>query len=379
MTMFRFTDAVMLDGSVNVTDRGLVAVAKAARTGIQDYLGSEVGRPDLPVVRVYRPADEVFSADALASFSHAPITMDHPPEMVTPENWDNYAVGEVSTAAGVDKKWVSLPLIVKAKNAIDAVQGGKNQLSAGYSCKLDWTPGVDETGQAFDAVQRNIVINHVAIVDAARAGNEARIGDEKRVWGASPMQPATGQPGDAPITQTDNKEQPMSNVTIVLGDKAVQVAATDAPAVEAFKADTAKKFDEAVAAHDKAIAAKDAELAAKDAEIDALKGKVLEGAALDAAVAARGDLIATAKIIAPNVKTDGVADADIRKAVVIDRRGDSVKDKSQAYFDAAFDILAEDADTVDPVRNHIIQTPIGDKSNDAHANYLSRMTDRKEA
>lgn len=374
MTTLRFIDAVTLDGAVNVTDRGLVAVAKAARTGVQEYLGSEVGRPDLAVVRVYRPADEVFADAALASFSHAPITLDHPTEMVTTANWDSYAVGEVSTAAEIDRKWVSLPLIVKSSVAIDAVRSGKRQLSAGYSCRIDWTAGTSDDGEAYDAVQRNIVINHLAIVDAARAGPEARIADDKKVWGASPI-----LPGGSPASTMDNKENLMSTVNVVLGDKAVAVVAADAPAVEAFKADAAKKLADAQASHDAAIDAKDAELAAKDAEIDALKSKVLEGAALDAAVAARGDLIATAKSIAPNVKTDGIADADIRKAVVIDKRGDAVKDKSQAYFDAAFDILAEDADKVDPVRLSIVNNPVNDTATKAHAGFLDRMTNRKEA
>ena len=171
----------------------------------------------------------------------------------------------------------------------------------------------------------------------------------------------------------------MSTVNVVLGDKAVAVAAADAPAVEAFKADAAKKLDDAKAAYDEAIAAKDADLAKKDAEIDALKAKVLDGAALDAAVAARGDLIAKARAIAPDVKTDGLSDADIRKAVVTAKLGDAVKDKAEAYIDARFDILAEDAEKVDPVRNVIIQTPVGDGINNAHAGYLARMTGRKEA
>lgn len=373
--MLRFTDALTIDGSVNVTDRGLVALAKAARTGIQEYLGSEMGRPDLPIVRVYRPADEVFHADALASFSHAPITMDHPAEPVTPDNIKQYEVGEVSTAAKVEGGWVSLPLIVKHRDAIDAVKSGKNQLSAGYSCQIDWTPGTTDEGQSYDAVQRHIRINHLAIVDAARAGPEAKIGDS---WGAAPIK--AGKPdatGDAPITQTDNKEKPMSTVNVVLGDKVVAVAATDAPAVEAFKADAAKKFDEAAASHDAAVAAKDTELAAKDAEIDDLKAKVLDGPALDAAVAARGDLIAKARGIAPDVKTDGLSDADIRKAVVTAKLGDAVKDKADAYIDARFDILAEDAAKVDPVRFTMSQEPT--KIVDNHAAYLARMTGKKEA
>ena len=374
MTMLRFTDALTLDGSVNVTDRGLVTVAKAARTGIQEYLGSEVGRPDMGVVRVNRSTKEVFSEDALASFSHAPITLDHPSEMVTPDNWDDYAVGEVSTAAEISGRWVSLPLIVKAKRALDAYNDGKRGLSGGYTCQLDWTPGINEYGEAYDADQVNIRINHVAICDAGRAGPEARIGDDKKVWGASPI-----QAGDAPITQTDKKEPSMSTVTVVLGDKAVAVAVADAPAVEAFKADAAKKLSDAEAAHDAAIAAKDAELAKKDAEIDDLKGKVLDGAALDAAVAARGDLIAKARGIAPDVKTDGLSDAEIRKAVVTAKLGDAIKDKADAYIDARFDILAEDAEKIDPVRLSIVNNPVTDTAHKAHAGYLDRMTNRKEA
>lgn len=378
MEMFRFTDAVTFDGALNVTDRGLVALAKAARTGVQDYLGSEVGRPEMPVVRVYRPADEVFADAALASFSHAPITMNHPPEMVTPDNWDSYAVGEVSTAAEIDRKWVSLPLIVKAKEAIDAVNGGKNQLSAGYACELDWTSGATDDGQPYDAIQRNIRINHLAIVDAARAGPEARIGDGEglaqapaKVWGANPI-----QTGGSPAIHQADKGASMSLLNVVLGDKAVQVAAADAPAVEAFKADAAKTLADAQAGHEKAVAAKDAEIAKKDAEIDALKAKVLDGAALDAAVAARGDLIAKAKSIAPDVKTDGLSDADIRKAVVTAKLGDAVKDKAEAYIDARFDILAEDADKVDPVRFQMANQPVVDADTSAHAAYLARMTKR---
>lgn len=377
MEMFRFTDSLMLDGSVEITDRGLITLAKAARTGIQEYLGSEVGRPDLPVVRVYRPASEVFADAALASFSHAPITVDHPPEMVTPDNWDEYAVGEVSTGAQIDKKWVSLPLIVKSQRGLDAYNEGKRGLSGGYSCKLDWTAGTTEDGEAYDCRQTNIVINHVAMCDMGRAGSEARMGDGKTVWGASPIQ--AGHPaktGDAPITHKD-KELSMSTVNVVLGDKAVAVAVADAPAVEAFKADAAKQLADAKAASDAAIAAKDADLAKKDAEIDALKAKVLEGPALDAAIAARGDLIVKAKQIAPEVKIDGLSDADIRKAVAIAVRGDAIKDKSQAYFDCAFDILAEDAGKVDPVRTALDQEPA--KIVDSHAAYLARMTGKKEA
>lgn len=353
----QFTDTVAVSGTRRTADGYLVAEARSVRTGIQLYAGHEVGRPEMSTVRVYRAADQVFAADSLQSFTHAPVTMDHPPEAVTADNWKELAVGEVSTAAKKDGEWVHLPLILKDAAAIQAVESGKRELSAGYSCELVWGDGVAPDGQAYDAQQSNIKINHLAVVDKARAGSKARIGDGV-AWGASPIE---DQSGLAPITK---EKDAMSDAlkTVVLGDKAVQVAVSDVAAIEAYKVDAAKKLTDAEAAHaakladthkvhtaaieakDKDLAAKDADLAKKDAEIDALKGRIVDGAALDALVAARADLVATAKAIASDVKTEGLTDADIRKATVVAKLGDAaVKDKAQAYIDARFDILAEDA------------------------------------
>jgi hypothetical protein len=104
----------------------------------------------------------------------------------------------------------------------------------------------------------------------------------------------------------------------------------------------------AATAHQTSLAVKDADLAKKDAEIDSLKGKVLTDAALDTRVQARADLLTVAKAIHDGDYT-GKSDDDIRKAVVQAKVGDAaIKDKPQAYIDARFDILAEDAKK-DPV------------------------------
>ncbi|WP_148934667.1 DUF2213 domain-containing protein, partial [Escherichia coli] len=50
--------------------------------------------------------------------------------------------------------------------------------SAGYRCIVDWTAGLTDAGEPYDAVQRKIRINHVAFVDRGRAGAECRIGDD---------------------------------------------------------------------------------------------------------------------------------------------------------------------------------------------------------
>lgn len=373
----KFVDAAPIAGTRRTADGYLVAEVRTARTGIQDYAGYEVGKPDMPVVKVYRPADQVFAKDSLGSYAHRPVTNDHPSEAVTADNWRDHAVGQIGDEVARDGEFVRIPLIVMDAAAIKAVEDGKRELSAGYTCDLAFESGTTPEGQAYDAIQRNIKINHVAIVSHGRAGSQARIGDGA-AWGASPFEDKTGL---APITMSE-KGDIMSDAlkTVVLGDKAVQVAVADVAAIEQFKADSAKALADAKAAHETAIAAKDGEIAKKDAEIDGLKGKVLDGAALDAAVQVRGDLIAKAKAIAADVKTDGLTDAAIRKAVVVAKLGDAMKDKPEAYIDARFDILAEDAAGSDQVRDAIAGLkPVKDTRATAQASYVGRLTGRQSA
>lgn len=332
----QFTDAVTVSGTRRTADGYLIAEAKSVRTGIQLYSGDEVGKPEMQVVRVYRPADQVFADASLQSFTHAPVTMNHPDEAVTSDNWKELAVGEVSTAAKKDGEWVHLPLILKDAKAISAVEDGKRELSAGYTCELVWGDGVTPDGQEFNATQTNIKINHLAIVDRARAGSQARIGDGAS-WGASPF---TSDHNPKKETIMTLKTVTVDGIPVEVTDQGAVVIATLQKRLD----DANAKMSTADAAHLAAIAAKDAELAKKDAELDATKGKVLSDADLDKRVQDRADLIAVATVIAKDVKTTGLSDAAIRKAVVAAKLGDAaIAGKADAYIDARFDILAEDA------------------------------------
>lgn len=332
----QFTDAVTVSGTRRTADGYLIAEAKSVRTGIQLYSGDEVGKPDMQVVRVYRPADQVFADASLQSFTHAPVTMNHPDEAVTADNWKDLAVGEVSTAAKKDGEWVHLPLILKDAAAISAVQSGKRELSAGYTCELVWGNGVTPDGQQFDAMQTNIKINHLAIVDRARAGSQARIGDGAS-WGAAPFIPDHNPKKETIMTL---KTVTVDGIPVEVTDQGAVVIST----LQARLADANTKAEKADAAHAAALAAKDAELAKKDAELDATKGKALSDADLDKRVQDRADLITVAKAIAKDVKTEGLSDAAIRKAVVVAKIGDAaIAGKPDAYIDARFDLLVEDA------------------------------------
>jgi hypothetical protein len=173
-----FTDSVNIAGATRITKDGfLVASARVARVGVQEYSGASIGKPDMGMVRVYRSEKEVFDTAAMASLAHRPITLDHPDDFVTAGNWKSLAVGDTGGKVVRDGDHISLDLALMDQAAIDAVRTGKRQLSVGYSCILEFIPGIATDGQSYDAIQREIRANHIAIVDAARAGPACRIGD----------------------------------------------------------------------------------------------------------------------------------------------------------------------------------------------------------
>jgi len=375
----QFVDAAPIAGTRRTADGYLVAEVRTARTGIQDYAGFEVGKPDMPIVKVYRPADQVFSKDSMGSYAHKPVTNDHPAEAVSATNWKDLAVGQIGDEVARDGEFVRIPLVVMDAAAIKLVEDGKRELSAGYVCDLAFEAGVAPDGQAYDAIQKDIRINHVAIVQNGRAGSKARIGDGAISWGV------------APVTndQQPEKEKIMTLKTVTVDGIPVEVTdqgATVIGTLQSRLADANTKFADAEKAHQTAIAAKDAELAKKDAEIDALKAKVLDEKALDAKVQARADLISLAGKIAKDVKTEGLTDAEIRKAVVVAKVGDAaIKGKPEAYIDARFDILADEAKaTADPVRGALLNRDTTIKPTDnGQAAYEQRLADawkpKKEA
>jgi len=371
----QFTDAVTVAGTRRREDGYLVADARIARTGIQTYLGVEVGKPDMALVKVYRPGTEVFADATLKSAAHRPVTNDHPAEPVTSENWRQHAVGQTGDEISGEGIFIRVPLMVSDEAAIKDIEAGKQELSAGYTCDLEFTAGTTSTGEAYDAIQKNIRINHVAIVQRGRAGPQVRIGDGAITWGISPVTTDTNLKQEKTMTL---KTVTVDGIPIEVTDQGATVIAT----LQTRLADAGTKLSDAEKAHAKALADKDGELAKKDAEIDALKAKVVDGPALDKLVEARADLIAVAKTIAKDVKTEGLTDGAIRKAVVAAKLGDeAIKDKADAYIDARFDILAEDAKkSADPFRT-VVQNGIqsNDGAGEASKAYAGHITNLQDA
>lgn len=179
VTLFdRFT--YNLKSKREYTVEGFLKVpGRAARIGIQDYLASELSLDGDPnrIVKVFRPADEVFKDESLESYNHSDATNDHPPKLVDSKNFKDVTVGHVASKGVQDGDFVLIDLIIKDAKTIKLIESGKGQLSAGYEAEYVKESGTTDSGEDYEFIQRDIKINHVAVVNSARAGAMARIFD----------------------------------------------------------------------------------------------------------------------------------------------------------------------------------------------------------
>lgn len=366
--MHKFLDSVTLSG-VKVTGEGyLVADAFAVRTGIQKYAGYEVGKPELAVVNVYRAEDQVFSVDTLRSFSHVPVTNDHPTVAVTADNWKDHAVGEASTEVLRDGQKMKIPLVLKDRSVIDAVQTGKRELSAGYACDLVWEDGVAPDGTKYQAKQVNIRANHIAVVQRGRAGSEFRIGDSADGWGA------------APIT---DEETPMNLRSLVVDGITIQTTDQGADAIVKLQGQLAAldtKLNTTVSEHATAIAAKDKQIGELTVELKTAKDAAPTAVQLDAMATERASVIDAAKKLKADIVTDGKDLPTIRKEAVAAKFGDEmVKDASADTVAGMFLAATKDAASTqviaDPVRNVMLSRDSGKPTVDSQTAYENRLTD----
>jgi len=147
------------------------------RTGLMIYGPGEV--PIEPnkdgIIKIQRSAEETFNPKTLASINGKPMVDDHPPDDVTPETWNTLAVGvALSPRRGVGSTddLLLCDLLVTNAAAIKAVQDGKREISLGY----DATYVPTGLGEGY---QKDIIVNHIALVESGRCGLRCAIGDQQ--------------------------------------------------------------------------------------------------------------------------------------------------------------------------------------------------------
>jgi hypothetical protein len=166
----RFDNINLDEYKLKETPEGyLEGFAIATRVGVFQYR-----KADGSIQRELRLPEEVFKQDAIDSFKLQPITDNHPLSQVNADNAKQLTVGVTGQEVKQDAKYLAPYVKIMDKDAIVAVKSGKRGLSFGYTVELEKADGI-YNGERYDYIQRNIRGNHLAIVYAGRAGEQARL------------------------------------------------------------------------------------------------------------------------------------------------------------------------------------------------------------
>ena len=156
---------------------GLTPISKAAVNG---YLGREIpGWQDLGldaerVYQLYRAPDEL--EKAAGTSDGKPLLLGHNP--VSAEDHDHERTVGAVKAPVWKPPYLMAALDVWSGGAIRQIEtGAAKELSSGYRYRPDMTPGIAPDGTRFDGVMRDLVFNHVALVEKGRAGPDVVVGD----------------------------------------------------------------------------------------------------------------------------------------------------------------------------------------------------------
>lgn len=163
-------DSIRLDrnDSTYFTDEGyLVDHPILTSCGIFEYTN-----PDGSVRRELRLPEYVFDEESLKTYKGKPIIITHDAGVVDKNNVDREQVGTILSEGTRDGEDVRAEIIIHDTDAMK--KSGLKELSLGYNLVLLEEPGV-WNGEHYDAIQTQIVINHLAIVASARAGEQARL------------------------------------------------------------------------------------------------------------------------------------------------------------------------------------------------------------
>lgn len=160
-------DSISLDKTYYTEEGYLVDHPIVTTCGIFEYKNE-----DGSTRRELRLPENVFNEKSLESYKGKPIIITHDAGEVDKENVRREQIGTIMSAGYPDGDNVRCEIIIHDTNALKKC--GLKELSLGYSLDTDDTPGVWK-GEKYDCIQKNIEINHLALVGEARAGEAARL------------------------------------------------------------------------------------------------------------------------------------------------------------------------------------------------------------
>lgn len=290
-----------------------------SRVGVFPYLGRSIGLTGEDadrVFQVYRPAEELGSDECRESFRTVPVISDHTmlgavDLGLTPAS--KKGVGgttgdlvEFDAASGI----LYSNIKIFDEGLAGEINAGKKELSCGYRCQYDFTPG-EFNGQKYDVVQRRMRGNHVAVVKKGRMGSDIAVLDSQFTYDSVDVQELK------PVLDKEVQDAIDATVTSAVEKALAEQPAAIAQAVadampEALKAAMKKDDEDEPKGEDSTLKAA---LDAATAQIAALQAQIAaQPKALDAKdiMSAAADRDALYQRVKPHVGVfeHGAMDAD---------------------------------------------------------------------
>lgn len=154
-----------------------------SKVGVFPYLGKTISDELEPnkVYYVLRPEDELSKEETLETFKLIPIVDDHT-MLGNKEGMQPAEEKGVHGTSGMDVYYkdgiIYGDLKIFSESLKEEIENGKKELSMGYFCDYELKNGEYE-GQPYQAIQRNIRANHIALVQEGRMGADVRVLDHK--------------------------------------------------------------------------------------------------------------------------------------------------------------------------------------------------------
>lgn len=298
--------------------------ANLTRTGVFTYMDLNADGT-VKITRQLRHPEEVFDEASIATLMGLPATNNHPTSsLVTVENAKQFVVGwqadstkriKLDDGTSTDQEdYVQSKVVFFDRPTIDAITGGlKSEISLGYTCVLDETPG-EWNGRPYDAIQRNIRYNHLSLVNKARGGPDCRI-----------------------LTDSASDLNQICDGISFEGDNMGMISLDE------------KEYSKTMADKDRLQAEND-ELKAKLADVP-----VLDSETFKKAVSMRVALERKAGSVLPEVALDALSEREIHEAVIKKLRPTATLDgKSDDYIAARFDVALEDGKALPETKKVVV-------------------------
>lgn len=157
-----------------------IAKNPITKVGVFPYLGKQISEDCEPnkIYMVLRPKEELFKKETLDSLKLLPLVDEH--EMlgkdVTPAE-EKGVDGIIGEQIEHDNDTIYSDIKIFSDEMKEKIKDGKKELSLGYWCSYEKQEGTYK-GQRYDYIQRNIIGNHLALVDRGRMGSDVKVYDK---------------------------------------------------------------------------------------------------------------------------------------------------------------------------------------------------------